>query len=96
MTSDQKVPMFSEAQLNDLSVILFDFFLESKISEDDIAKIVVELKYKLPQETSQLEQFDISEESRNFIPFSAVSLGDIFCAQGEGPGCGVGMHRVIP
>jgi hypothetical protein len=96
MTYEQKVPQFSEAQLNELSIILFDFFLKSQISKDDIAKIVVELKYKLPQDTYQLDEFQSFEESKKFIPFSTVTLGDIYCAVGEGPGCGTGMYRVIP
>jgi hypothetical protein len=95
MTYEQKVPKFSEAQLNELSIILFDFFLKSQVSKDDITKIVVELKYKLPQDIYQLDEFESLEESKKFIPFSTVRLGDISCAEGNGPGCGDGMYRVF-
>jgi hypothetical protein len=95
MTSDQKVPVFSKDQLNDLSTIIFDFFLKSQISKDDISKIVVELKYRLPLDENQLTRVGISGESEDFVPFSTFSLGGMYCAEGEGPGCGRDWHSVF-
>jgi hypothetical protein len=41
MAFDRNVPKFSEEQLQDLSIILFDFLKKSGIAEENIPKIVV-------------------------------------------------------
>jgi hypothetical protein len=87
MAFDRNVPKFSEEQLQDLSIILFDFLEKSGIAEENIPKIVVEIKYKLEEKSD--ESLEIVE------PFITVSLGGINCAQGEGPGCGIGWRMVL-